>query len=154
MAKSFNFSLQKVLDVRKHTENQKAIELSKARRALQKEEKKLDQLKKNKEDIMQNKDGAGKKEKSVDLNLLKVKNDYIVQLNDNIENQIGEVDRNDKIVNIQHEKLIQAARDKKILEKLKERKQEVHKKEANLDQSKKDNEISIRVSMQNKQGNK
>ncbi len=154
MAKSFNFSLQKVLDVRRHKEEQKSIELHKAKQALAQEENKLMHLKTTKQTWLKKKEKRKKKKQQNKLQYLKITTDDIVQLNDRILNQSDRVQKSNEQVNTIHDLLMEAMKDKKIVEKLKERKQEAYKKEIMKQQSKIENEVAIRIAVRNKKEGK
>lgn len=145
MPKAFKFSLQKVLDVRKHKEEQKAIELFKAEQALNAEKSKLDTLKISKQKALDKKE-----EKKIDLTSIRIEHDYIVGLSDKIDKQTVQVQKVNKKVDKNRAHLIEAVKEKRAVEILKDRKQEIHKKEQNLEQAKVDNEIAIRISQKNK----
>jgi len=145
MAKGFNFSLQKVLEVRQHQENKQAVKLNKSKRVLKTEEQKLDILKDNKKHTLKKQKDDSEKDFKVDLNKLKITQDYIVQLNNHIEDQNEKVQHSDEAVKEDLEKLNEAVKEKKVVEKLKEKHFEEHKKTKNQEINKQQDEIAIRV---------
>ena len=127
MARAFLFSLQKVLDVRRHREEQRTIELGKANRKLQTEQSKLERLNTEKEKHL-NTRGA-ENAKKPDLNSLMINGSYLRQLSENIDSQEIQVYNSKKKTEERREELIAAVKKKKIVEKLRERKVEEYKKE-------------------------
>lgn len=145
MAKSFNFPLQKVLDVRKHTEDRKAVELGLAQETLMKKKDKLDLLRKNKESVL--KDVRLK----ISLGQLKIKSEYIEQVNYMIQNQKAQVKKSTKNVAKKRDYLLEAVKDKKAVEILKDRHIENVRKTRKLAESKIENETAIRMVMRTKE---
>lgn len=148
MARAFRFSLQKVLDVRRHREEQRAIELGKANRKLQTEQNKLERLSTEKEDHL--KAGSEESVNKPDLNTLMINGSYLRQLSENIDSQEIRVFNSKKKTEERREELIAAVKKKKIVEKLRERKVEEYKKEVLKDEQKKDDEAAVRMTNQNK----
>lgn len=146
MAKAFNFSLQKVLDMRKHFEDQKAIELSKAQKELNEEKTRLKLLRDRKEEALRSKEIQDK----VSLNGLKVMKGYIAQINDNILHQNRQVKKSDQKVFEHREKLVEAVKDKKMVETLKDRHREEYRRMKNLTETKTIDEVALRVTQKTK----
>jgi len=142
MPKKFNFPLQRVLVVRQHEEEQKAIELSKARSVLDKENAKLLHLANDKETFF---DEGSSRQNRTNVHHLRLETDYLNQLNAAIFNQTRTVQKNEKAVLNRTEELRAAIQKKRIVEILKDHKLEEYKKEMNREQLKKDNEIAIRM---------
>ncbi len=149
MARVFRFSLQKVLDVRRHREDQQAIELGKANRKLQTEQNKLQRLSAEKEDHLNT--GGEESVNKPNLNSLMISGSYMRQLSENIDSQEIRVYNSKKKTEERREELIAAVKKKKIVEKLRERKIEEYKKEVSKDEQKKDDEAAVRMTNQNKQ---
>jgi len=85
MARAFRFSLQKVLDVRRHREEQKAIELGKANRTLQTEQNRLEKLNSEKEvHLNESNEGSNKRP---NLQTLMINGSYLRQLSEQIDSQ-------------------------------------------------------------------
>ncbi len=142
MAKAFKFSLQKVLDVRKHREDQLAIELSKFKAALNMETFKLIQLQDDKEGALQMKDSSDRE--NLNLNNLIISQSYLEQLNHSIIKQREEIKKKNKQVLSGRQELTEAMKKKKAVEILKERKQEEYKKEIRLIENKIIDEVAVR----------
>jgi len=142
MAKAFSFSLQKVLDIRKHREDQKAIELSRKKAALNKEKEKLKQLRSQKNKALD--DESTKENSDLNLNTLIVMKEYIEELNSRIKHQNQRVEDKGEQVRKSHKKLVEAMKKKKIVEILKDRKYEEFKKTTNLNETKMIDEIAVR----------
>jgi flagellar FliJ protein len=142
MPKKFNFPLQRVLVVRQHEEEQKAIELSKARSILDRENEKLMNLANNKEEFF---DQGSRRRQRTDVHHLRLETDYLNQLNNAIFNQTRTVQKNEKAVQKRTDELRAAIQKKRIVEILKEHKLEDYKTELSREQLKRDNEIAIRM---------
>jgi flagellar FliJ protein len=150
MAKGFNFSLQKVLDVRKHTENQRSIELSRAQQEFRKEQERLQSLNENKTKVLNTDHFETTSTVEISLNSLKVTNNYIDQLNRDITRQQDQVSQTGQKVDDNRDKLLSAVKDKKVVELLKDRYSEKFRKMKNLEASKNESEIALRIAMKNK----
>jgi flagellar FliJ protein len=150
MAKAYNFSLQKVLDVRKHTEDQRSVELSRSRQKLKQEQERLEHLSTQKNSIL-SKDTYNASEIEVSLNDLKVTNNYIEQLNKDIHLQQDQVNRSNSEVETNRNELMNAMKDKKAVELLKERYTARYNKMKNLEASKNESEVALRIAMKNKE---
>ncbi len=149
MAKAFQFSLQKVLDVRRHREEQRAIELGKANRELQTEQQNLERLNTEKENHLTT--GSEESVKKPNLNSLMINGSYLRQLSEHIDLQEIRVKNSKKRTEDRREELIAAVKKKKIVEKLRERKVEEYKKEVLRDEQKKDDEAAVQMTNRNKQ---
>jgi len=150
MSKAFNFSLQKVLDVRKHTEDQHSIELGKSQRKLNKEQQKLTELNQNKQKALENDSLGSASSVEISLMELKVTNQYIEQINTEIVKQKSQITKSSKNVEKNREELLDAVKDKKVVELLKDRYSKKYKKIRNLEASKNESEIALRLSLKNK----
>jgi len=151
MAKAFNFSLQKVLDLRKHEEDQRSVELTKAQQKLMNEEIRLKKLNQSKEEVLQKDSTESDSEVDISLTELKVTNQYIEQMNEEITLQKDQVKKSNKTVEKNRENLLSAVKNKKVVELLKERYSEKYRKIRNLEATKNESEIALRVSMRNKE---
>lgn len=140
MAKAFRFSLQKVLDLRRNIETQQAIELSAARAKLNLHKNKLHSLNQKKSSFLSSLDGN-----QINLQNLKIQESYLEQLSGEIKQQKESVARSDLTVKEKTEKLVEVSRDKKIVEKLRERHLENHQKKAKQDAVKFQDEVAQRV---------
>ena len=118
MAKQFRFPLEKVLKYKKKIEDIKAEELNHSREKKKYEEEKLENIEKKKQNILIGDDSR----KKMTLNQLNISTDYMLQLNDQIEKGEDRVlDADTKVEeNLGH--LNEASKDKKAVEKLRERK--------------------------------
>ncbi|MCK4296565.1 MAG: flagellar export protein FliJ [Candidatus Marinimicrobia bacterium] len=152
MAKSFHFPLQKVLDVRQITEDRQAISLKNSQMSLNKEKEQLENLAQKKdaqlkvdEDEYDNVDDV-----NLSLNELQVTVDYISQLNNRITNQIQVVEKSNGKVEKERDDLIEASKEKKIVEKLRERQLTNYKDNYRKKMMKEESEIALRVILKNK----
>lgn len=107
-------------------------------------------LEKKKEKALNNKKNRSQKIEKLDLNDLKIRKDYIVQINNELKMQTQRVEEANIKVDESREELVQATKEKKMLEKLSARKYEDYKKDEKLVQSKKDNEVAGRVALSNR----
>ncbi len=140
MAKAFRFSLQKVLDFRRNIETQQAVELSAARAELNLNKHKLQGLHQKKSGFLSSLD-----ENQTSLQNLKIQKSYLDQLSGEIRLQQENVARSDQTVKEKIEKLVEVSRDKKIVEKLRERHLEGHQKKVKQDEVKFQDEVAQRV---------
>ena len=142
MAKVFKFSLQKVLDVRKHKEDQLAIELSKRKAALNLETFRLQQLHMDKDDALHMKGLASKE--NLNLNSLVISQSYLEQLDNNIQRQYKIIEKKNEHVALGRQELTAAMKQKKAVEILRDRKLEEYKKEIRLIENKIIDEVAVR----------
>ncbi len=149
MAKRFRFSLQKVLDLREHKEEQKAIELGKAKAELQKKEQALNRLSEEKE--RQINEAKWYQSEQPNLNAIRVAGSYVEQLNTAISLTKQQVKEKNKKVEIRRTELLSAVKDKKIVEMLKKKKIEEYKREVLHLERKNEDELAIRMTSRKQQ---
>ena len=142
MAKVFKFSLQKVLDLRKHKEDQLAIELGKRKAALNLETFRLQQLHMDKNDALHMK-GLTAKE-NLNLSSLIISQSYLEQLDNNIKRQYKIIEKKNEHVALGRHELTAAMKQKKAVEILRDRKLEEYKKEIRLIENKIIDEVAVR----------
>lgn len=117
MAKQFQFSLGRVFNYRKKVEDLKAEDLARSKIRKKNEEEKLDNIEKTKHDILDKK----KPLENMTLNQLQISSDYILQLDDQIEDVEKRVLEAETEVKENLDELSNASKDKKAVEKLLER---------------------------------
>ena len=149
MAKRFRFGLQKVLDLREHKEEEKAIELGKAKAELQKKEQELNRLSTEKERLMN--ETKWYQTEQLNLNAIRVAESYVEQLNKTIKLTKKQVNEKSKKVEIKRTELLSAVKDKKIVEKLREKKIEEYKREIAHQERKNEDELAIRMTSRKQQ---
>jgi flagellar FliJ protein len=149
MARKFKFSLEKLLDVRKHKENEKSIKLSNARYALQEEKQKLNHLQQNKKAFL----SQANNKTVANIREITMRHHYMLQLNTKIENQNEQVSDFNKKVEFRKGKLVEAMKDVKAVETLKEHQFDAYQKEANQKIQKQEDEAALRI-FQNKKREK
>jgi len=149
MAKAFRFSLQKVLDVREHKEDQISIELGKAKTALRKKKDELRHLEDEKNQEIS--DSKRLDTSHPDLNAIRIAGIYIRQLSGAIEETGLQVDKKKIAVNERRVELLAAMKDKKIVEMLKAKKMAEHKKEILKTEHKNEDELAVRTFSRKKQ---
>jgi len=137
----FNFSLQKLLDIKGYEEDQKAIDLGVVQRKLNAEIEKLAQLNTKKDIALQL--------QTSNLAMRITNNNYIQQLGNAIELQKKNILMAEKEVEGRRQLLLEANRDKQSVEILKEKKKVDHKKSENRLAVINENEVALRIN-QNK----
>ena len=149
MAKMFQFPLQKVLSLREMIEESRAITLENSRRALKQEQEKLQNLESRKESLLEEEKSNDMERMTLSLNDLRVSMQYISQLNDMISNQMQQVERSNELVQRERDNLLEASKDRKIVEKLRERHLANYIKSYRKKEMKKESEIALRVAVKN-----
>jgi len=140
MAKQFRFPLEKVLDYKKNIEDLKAGELNRSRKKKRKEEDKLKYIEDKKEGILIENDSQG----NMTINQLNIATDYLLQLNDQLEKGAARVLDADTEVDNKLDNLNEASKNKKAVEKLRERKLSEYKILKKKVERKKTDEIANR----------
>lgn len=118
---SFNFKLEKVLNYKEIVENEKKNKFAQIKQRLYKEEALLDDYYKEKKSIIEKRNAFNKKIKVGELFLYNL---YIDTINKKIEKQKLIVLNIMKELDQAKNEMVNAVKDKKILEKLKENKYE------------------------------
>lgn len=141
MAKQFRFPLEKVLDYKKNIEDLKVGELNRSREKKKTEEDKLKYIENQKEEILIENDS----QENMTINQLNITADYLFQLNDQLEKGTARVlDANTEVEN-KLDNLNEASKDKKAVEKLRDRKLSEHKMLEKKVERKKTDEIANRT---------
>ena len=141
MAKQFRFPLEKVLDYKKNIEDLKAGELNRSREKKKIEEDKLKYIEDKKEETLIENDSQG----NMTINQLNITTDYLFQLNDQLEKGTARVLDADTEVENKLGNLNEASKDKKAVEKLRERRLSEHKILKKKIERKKTDEIANRT---------
>ncbi len=139
----FKFSLQKVLDIRKHREDQKAIEMQKIQMQLIKAQKKLQAINEHKIKAL-----GQPTQPVVDLTMHRVHNDYLNQLSSQIMKQQQKIQSVMKQVDDKRKELAGAVQERKAVELLREKRLMDHKKEINRKAAIQENEVALRMATQ------
>jgi len=145
MAKSFHFPLQKVLKFKKTIEDIQAIALKKSQLSLDKENGYLNDLAQKKENLLNVKEDDDINSENLSLNKLQISSDYVSQLNDKISSQVKVVEKSYEIVDKERDDLIEVSKNKKIVEKLRERKLTSYLKNNRKKEMTKESEIALRI---------
>ena len=146
MATKFKFQMQGILNLKESIAEQKEQEFGKAMQILANEKTKLELLYQDKENTVQELRGAtGRKINPFDFQTL---NNYIEYLKIKIISQKEVIIKAQQFVEIKRVELIEATKEKKMLDKLKETKLEEHKEEEKQAEQKTVDEI---VSFKHKQ---
>ncbi len=149
MAKAFKFPLQKILDIRKSLEERKAIELSQAKTELKRQQEKLENLNRIKQEALKTAIEKQVETKNLTVNDLKLNSDYVDQISQQINGQLKNVDKTESEVEKKREDLLTAAREKKAVEKLKEKKLDSYRRKKTKKDNKLESELAIRISKKN-----
>ena len=144
MAK-FKFNLQRLLEIRKHLENQKALEMHMAETQLMEERKALEVLQDEKSRLM----SKEKDNSLINITLTGMFHDYLRQKNDQIELQNQRIRKAAREVEKKRRELQQKVKERKSLELLREKKFLEFKKEINRKMAVFENEIATRKSFLN-----
>jgi len=147
MPRAFTFPLQKVLDIRQHVEDQRAVELGQAKQELFKEQSLLNHFKMLKEKALHS--SAEETAESLKLSTIQMRESYLMELNDKIEKQHKIIVRKSALVEKKRRELLKATQEKKVVEKLKERQLEIHRKSVRLQENKLIDEVALRVTQRN-----
>ncbi len=145
--KSGAFPLQKVLEFRKHLEDMRAIELVKVQNEKNKANSRLLRLKNQKQEVIESTTAEVVNRKTVDLTQLKIRKDYIENLNGKITDQKHKIVQLTEQVEEERQKLGEAMKERKIVEKLKDRFTERKKAEIKRLENKKTDEVAIRMNV-------
>lgn len=137
----FNFRLQRVLDIKKHKEEEKKQELAKLLLKYKKEEALLFYLKDN-QTKYQNK-LREKQRGAMDIFEMIFYYTYLYKLSYDIKNQQDILRKLETEINNKREEVISASKERKIFEKLKDKKFSQWKQEQNLQEQKFLDEIGI-----------
>lgn len=135
-------------------ENHKAVELGKAQSEHDKEKNKLNDLKSEKNKALESAKNTYVKQQKLDLNRLRINDDYVSQLSTRISGQEKKVDSTANEVDKRRTDLLHAARDKKVVEMLKDRYLDQYKRLRNQEEAKKEGEVAIRMQNRKTSGNK
>ena len=147
MSGKFLFSLQKVLALRKHHEDQAALDYSKKKAALEYEKMALEALKNTKQKAL---DAKHEEQGNIDLNRVIIDRDYIQGLDGKIIKKAEDVQQKKEIADHSLNELTEAVKKKKIMEKLKEKQYEAHKKKNKLFENKLIDDVAVRNADRNR----
>lgn len=120
MSKSFNFSLKRVLKFRLDQEDLKATDLKKSQHALKLEKNRLKHLQNRKSSHLGKTENLINNNK-ISLEKLKASADYLAQLNNKIASQDEKVEESNQEVSEIRNELIETSKNRKILEKLRDK---------------------------------
>ena len=146
-SRSGAFPLQKVLEFRKHLEDLQAIKLGRAQAEKIEADARLERLKRNKEDTLESAARELNRRKTLDLQQLKIQKDYLESLNGKIVEQTQEVFKLEEKVEKNRQELSEAMKERKTVEKLKERFLERQKTENKRRENQKTDEVAIRMNV-------
>lgn len=117
----FNFKLEKVLNYKETVENEKKTKFAQIKQRLHKEESLLDDYYKQKKSIIEEKNSFNENIKAGELYLYNL---YINTINKKIERQKSIILKTKEELNKAKDEMLNAVKEKKIFEKLKENKYE------------------------------
>ncbi len=136
----FKFKLQRLLDIRKHLENEKALEVHMAEMIVAEEKNKLETLETEKAELM----ARQADDDYVDITLTQMFHDYLRQKNNQIAEQDAKIREARKKTDEKRRELVQKVQDRKSIELLKEKKYLEFKKEVNKKFAVFENEVALR----------
>ncbi len=143
---AYQFSYQKILDVKQIQEDQKSTEVVLAQNELNEEQNTLSKLEKKKTNVLNNKntsiDNTG--------DMLR-HNSYVNQVNSTIDNQKKQIQKKNKSLILKKDELLEAAKSRKILDKLKESDMKKFKNEQNKIEQKELDEIGAKIAHNKKE---
>lgn len=128
MTKYHQFSLQKVLDLKELIEESRAVELEKSRQNLQSDELRLIALRQNKNKLLIMNGNHSSSKQFLSPHTMQVSMEYVSQLSDRIRAQEKTVEKSTHRVSKHRNALLEASREKKALEILREKQADQHKK--------------------------
>lgn len=140
----FNFRLERVLNYKKTVEDLKKNQYGSVKQRLNREENKLDSFIKHKKNLLNEKDSTIVKTRVGNLVLY---NNYIKDINEKIENQKEIVSQVEKELQVKRAEMIDAIKEKKMFEKLKENEYEKYLYELKKEEEKlNDTIVNFKVS--------
>ena len=145
MTKAFNFSLQKVLDIREIVEDAKAADFQKAQADTELEKQRLALIQAEKVDLV-NGNEATEDEQNLTVRDLSNRTAYVDQLSEKIKQHDAAVTASQQRTDEQRQIYIKASKDKMVIEKLKEHHHSAFKKKTKQDMVKVESEIAARAS--------
>ncbi len=143
MSKSFKFNLEKIFKYKTDKEGLKAIDLKRSKEALKKEEQRLEKLNQKKYYYLGQKEAVVKQE-IISLEKLKAAAEYLDQLNHKINSQDEKVKASNQEVEQRRNDLLEVSKERKILEKLRERHYQKHLEINKKENEKKESEMALR----------
>ncbi len=132
--------MQKLLKIKKYNEDQKAIELGEVQAKLNKEIYQLNVFSEMKKSLFEGNDFL-----TTNLNSIRSSSEYLLQINNNIVRQKDKIELIKKEVEAKRAVLIEANREKKSVELLKENQQQAYRKEANRVARINEDEVASRI---------
>jgi len=145
MTKRFNFSLQKLLEIRDRRENSQSHEFKCTHNDMVNEKTKLTDIQDRKDIAIaegSDDDGAGR----VSLNQIRVSSSYVDQLSVEINEQEKIVEGSELKMEKARDDLIEASKEKMIIEQLRDRHISEYTKKNNKDERKQESETAQRIS--------
>jgi flagellar FliJ protein len=150
MTKVFNFSLNKVLDYRQNVEDSCGVVLKKALSHLEAEQGKLNELIEHKDVVLKDTAGDEYPDQNPTAASLLQTIDYITQLNEKINSQTDSVKKSFLSVKKNRDELIKALKNRKSLEKLKEKHFRAYYKAIRKKEKYRESEVALRMVNNNK----
>jgi len=152
MTKAFEFPLERVLNVRQIIEETRSVKLRKSEVELEQEKQQLKELKSQRENQIQ----VGRRNSNpgdgLTLNNLMVSRNYLVQLNDHIDGQKKNVAKSSAVVKNDRDEVIQATREKQVVEKLRENHLVDYRQSVRREEEKQESEVALRIAVNQDNG--
>ena len=147
MSRRFEFPLQKVLDIRRKLEDHLAAELQHRVDQRREEEAALEALRSEKAALLE---GDSATEQALGLGDIRIRRDYLSQLDDRIVRQRGMVEKCLRSEEAARQKLLQASHDKRMVEKLRERSLADYRRKQLAVETRAESEVALRIAMNRK----
>ena len=145
MTKAFTFSLQKVLDVREVMEESKAMDLQKAQADTELKKQRLLETQAEKAALV-SPESKAEVDSDVKLTDLNTRTAYLGQLRAKIAEQNQDVAQSKAEEEVKRQAYVEASKDKKVMERLKEKHRDKFKKKQNQEAVKEESEVAGRMS--------
>lgn len=147
MTKRFKFSLQKLLEFRDRKENSQSQEFKNSHNDMVNEQNKLLDIQKQKLIAITESNDVDNGEGKLILRRIKSSSSYINQLSTEIEQQEIVVQSRERNMEKAQQDLIEASKEKMIIEQLRDRHITEYTKHKNKNERKQENETALRISM-------
>lgn len=145
MSKAFQFPLQRILKLKGKIEDSKAMHYMQTQADLNKQKQQLEDITAKKQTAMKNTSLTRCSRNTTSIQLLQRDQSYVEQLNKQIDLQEERVKDSEEVSSAALQDLVQAAKEKKVIEKLRERRLGEHKKHQRQKEIIEDSEVAGRM---------
>lgn len=140
--KKFKFRLQTVLELKTRALDEKSLEIAQITSQMNKEIEEKQNIELTHRNIISDLESEYVSNKQMDINLIRIKNDYLETLQTKAKNQEAKIKIIEKHLAEKRKELEAILKEKKVLEKLKEKQEEAHYKEIEYQQQQEMEDIS------------